>query len=230
MDQLIKEVRILERLEEDRFTLWFTDSALPTEDKKERKKKRKRDEQEETTITEVLETPSASQSKKEKKEKRRKMENAAKDTLIPSTPAETSLTRSKTSPKPHVFSTPSALPTNAEATAFLAKHSITIHTPPNVPQVTPIINFSQLDIPSDLRSSFDGFREPTPIQACTWPPALEGRDVVGIAETGRYVSKFISSTGLMSDIVEKPLHSESQHCLAWSNQPLKAPEHRLCLF
>ncbi|KAG1845107.1 P-loop containing nucleoside triphosphate hydrolase protein [Suillus subalutaceus] len=26
--------------------------------------------------------------------------------------------------------------------------------------------------------------EPTPIQACTWPPALKGKDVVGIAETG----------------------------------------------
>ncbi|KAF8807177.1 DEAD-domain-containing protein [Phlegmacium glaucopus] len=109
------------------------------------------------------------------------MENATEDTtLTSSTPVEGSSTPLKTSPKPQISSTPS----NAETTTFLAKHSITIHTPPNTSQVTPIINFSQLDIPSDLKSSFDGFKEPTPIQACTWPPALEGRDVVGIAETG----------------------------------------------
>ncbi|KIM48453.1 hypothetical protein M413DRAFT_16361 [Hebeloma cylindrosporum] len=50
--------------------------------------------------------------------------------------------------------------------------------------VTPIVNFSQLSVPAELSSTFAGFKEPTPIQACTWPPALEGRDVVGIAETG----------------------------------------------
>ena len=156
----------------------------PTEDKKEeKKKKRKRDEQDETTIAEA---PNTSESKKEKKEKkkRRKVEDAAQDTPTSSTPVETSSTPSKSSSKPQISSTLSV----TEATAFLAKHSITIHTPSKVPQVTPIINFSQLDIPSDLRSSFDGFKEPTPIQACTWPPALEGRDVVGIAETGRYRS------------------------------------------
>ena len=112
------------------------------------------------------------------------MENVAEDALVSSTPAEVSSTPSETSTKVQTSPAPSA----AEAAAFLAKHSITIHTPPNVPQVTPIINFSQLDIPSSLRSSFNGFKEPTPIQACTWPPALEGRDVVGIAETGRYIS------------------------------------------
>lgn len=53
-----------------------------------------------------------------------------------------------------------------------------------MPSVTPIVNFSQLSVPAELSSTFAGFKEPTPIQACTWPPALEGRDVVGIAETG----------------------------------------------
>ncbi|KAJ7795691.1 P-loop containing nucleoside triphosphate hydrolase protein [Mycena olivaceomarginata] len=48
----------------------------------------------------------------------------------------------------------------------------------------PILKFDQLAIPSELRSCFKGFSAPTPIQACTWPPALLGRDVVGIAETG----------------------------------------------
>ncbi|KAI1781689.1 hypothetical protein LXA43DRAFT_1069886 [Ganoderma leucocontextum] len=43
----------------------------------------------------------------------------------------------------------------------------------------------KLNIDPKLRAAFNGFNEPTPIQACSWPPDLEGRDVVGIAETGR---------------------------------------------
>lgn len=171
--------KFVESSEQRRLTFWFADSIPPTENK-EKKKKRKHDEQEEA------EPPSTSESKRERKEKKKrmKMEIAAQDTLTSSSLVEASSTPSKSSPKPQISSTPSL----AEATAFLTKHSITINTPANVPQFTPIINFSQLDIPSDLRSSFDGFKEPTPIQACTWPPALDGRDVVGIAETGRYTS------------------------------------------
>ncbi|KAF6766275.1 P-loop containing nucleoside triphosphate hydrolase protein [Ephemerocybe angulata] len=51
--------------------------------------------------------------------------------------------------------------------------------------VSPIVSFSQLEaLPEQLRAAFKGFKEPSPIQACTWPPALAGKDVVGIAETG----------------------------------------------
>ena len=186
--------KICLKVEVAKIYLWFTDS---TEDKKEKKKKRKRDEQEGITLAEFPEIPSISESKKERKERkrRRKMEKSAtEDALTSLTPAEASYTPPTTSPEPQICST-----TSAEITAFLAEHSITINTPPNVPQVTPIINFSQLDIPSDLRSSFDGFKEPTPIQACTWPPALEGRDVVGIAETGRYAFNFTSPARLYLD-------------------------------
>lgn len=79
----------------------------------------------------------------------------------------------------------SAQPSPTELSEFLVKHSITIITPPSVEKPTPIISFSQLDIPDQLRTAFSGFKEPTPIQACTWPPGLKGHDVVGIAETGR---------------------------------------------
>ena len=185
--------------------LWLADS---TEDRKKKKKRKRDGKEEETIIPEVLEAPSTSESKKERKEKkkRRKMESAAENI----TTAELSSSPSKTSPNLQISSTPSA----AEAAAFLVKHSITIHTPPNVPEVTPIINFSQLDIPLDLRSSFDGFKEPTPIQACTWPPALDGRDVVGIAETGRYHTlNFTPLTSFTCDVVEKLLRSEFQRCL-----------------
>ena len=77
----------------------------------------------------------------------------------------------------------------AEAKAFLQKHSITLHAPQGVPTITPVINFLQLDVPPEIQSVFAGFKEPTPIQACIWPPALDGKDVVGIAETGRSVRR-----------------------------------------
>ncbi|KAF8736639.1 hypothetical protein AX14_014212 [Amanita brunnescens Koide BX004] len=77
-----------------------------------------------------------------------------------------------------------AKPSSTEVSEFLVKHGITIDTPPGVQSPTPIISFSQLHIPDQLRTAFAGFKEPTPIQACTWPPGLEGHDVVGIAETG----------------------------------------------
>jgi ATP-dependent RNA helicase DBP3 len=50
--------------------------------------------------------------------------------------------------------------------------------------VIPVTSFEQLDIPESLKVAFKDFKEPTPIQASAWPPALEGHDVVGIAETG----------------------------------------------
>ncbi|KAF8554540.1 DEAD-domain-containing protein [Imleria badia] len=70
------------------------------------------------------------------------------------------------------------------ASAFLTKHSITIHTPPSLLPVIPVISFDQLQVPEALKVAFKDFKEPTPIQACAWPPALQGHDVVGIAETG----------------------------------------------
>jgi ATP-dependent RNA helicase DBP3 len=35
-----------------------------------------------------------------------------------------------------------------------------------------------------LRPYLASFTDPTPIQACSWPPLFQGKDVVGIAETG----------------------------------------------
>ncbi|PPQ90472.1 hypothetical protein CVT25_014990 [Psilocybe cyanescens] len=142
------------------------DSAVVSEDS-DKKKKRKRDEQDAAAA-------STSESKKEKKQRKKQKKEESSAT---STPAESSSTPS------NVASTSSAA-SPGDAAAFLAKHSVTITCPPGVPDVTPIISFTQLNVPAELQTSFKGFKEPTPIQACTWPPALEGRDVVGIAETG----------------------------------------------
>jgi ATP-dependent RNA helicase DBP3 len=66
--------------------------------------------------------------------------------------------------------------------AFLQNHSITIHS--DIP-VVPLLSFADLDIHPHLSAAFKGFESPTPIQACTWPPAFQRKDVIGIAQTGR---------------------------------------------
>jgi len=160
---------------------------------KKKRKKRKREEGDKADPDSHLEPQvdtSTSGSKKEKKEKkkRRKEETLATSTETAATAGPSSPTSKEPSHSRPItgssFSVTAAASPD-EANAFLTKHSVTITTPPSVPQVVPVIRFSQLDVPAEIQSSFAGFKEPTPIQACTWPPALDGRDVVGIAETGR---------------------------------------------
>lgn len=77
----------------------------------------------------------------------------------------------------------------AEIQAFLAEEQVSISSDsaPLTPASTlrPILRFDFLP-PSKLiaKNPFATFTKPTPIQASSWPFALSGRDVIGIAETG----------------------------------------------
>ncbi|KAG1809934.1 P-loop containing nucleoside triphosphate hydrolase protein [Suillus plorans] len=134
-------------------------------------KKRKRD-----GAQEIDSADKPSPSKKHKKKKHdREAETPSADATMTSQQPSSATPSSQPSTK---------LCSPAEGEAFLEKHNITISTQTNSDAVVPVISFDQLDIPDGLRSAFTGFNEPTPIQACTWPPALKGKDVVGIAETG----------------------------------------------
>jgi ATP-dependent RNA helicase DBP3 len=63
---------------------------------------------------------------------------------------------------------------------YLATNAITL-----IPQLyPPQLDISALPISDLLRPFLKKFTNPTPIQACSWPPLLASRDVVGIAETG----------------------------------------------
>lgn len=155
------------------------EEANTTESKTKEKKKRKKDTNSgESPRPQEEQQQEASNSKKEKKEKRKRMKELA---AAASDPAPKNAPPAVSAPAP------------SDAEAFLQKHSVTIHVPEGTGEVTPVLSFDQLDVPADLRSAFAGFKEPTPIQACSWPPSLEGRDVVGIAETGRQAMCFIIS-------------------------------------
>lgn len=144
--------------------------AAEASSSKKDKKKRKKDSEPAQGESEEP-APSEVKPPKEKKHKKDKKDKKSKETVVSAEPVASS----------------STAPSSSDAEAFLKKHEVTLHVPDGVPTPTPILSFKQLDIPAELRAAFDGFKEPTPIQACSWPPALEGRDVVGIAETGRYV-------------------------------------------
>ncbi|CAI9777327.1 unnamed protein product [Fraxinus pennsylvanica] len=67
--------------------------------------------------------------------------------------------------------------------SYRCRHDITV-TGDNVPQ--PFTSFEATGFPSEiLREVYNaGFSTPTPIQAQSWPIALQGSDVVAIAKTG----------------------------------------------
>lgn len=51
--------------------------------------------------------------------------------------------------------------------------------------VGPILSFDSLPFDAASKKAFFGsFKEPSPIQASTWPYLFNGRDVIGVAETG----------------------------------------------
>ncbi|KAL2173034.1 P-loop containing nucleoside triphosphate hydrolase protein [Thermothelomyces heterothallicus CBS 202.75] len=71
-----------------------------------------------------------------------------------------------------------------EIQEYLKKHEISISDPSDA-KLRPVIQFSHLPSSTLLSENpFASFTAPTPIQAASWPFALSGRDVIGIAETG----------------------------------------------
>ncbi|XP_017609102.1 DEAD-box ATP-dependent RNA helicase 46 isoform X2 [Gossypium arboreum] len=72
---------------------------------------------------------------------------------------------------------------NLSGDAYRRQHEITV-TGDEVPQ--PFSSFESTGFPSELLREVHnaGFSAPTPIQAQSWPIALQGRDIVAIAKTG----------------------------------------------
>lgn len=70
-----------------------------------------------------------------------------------------------------------------EIQAYLKKHTIEI-TVPDKHNIAPITRFEALNVNADIKAELSNFKEPSPIQAASWPYLLAGKDVVGIAETG----------------------------------------------
>ncbi|KAK0208014.1 P-loop containing nucleoside triphosphate hydrolase protein [Desarmillaria ectypa] len=134
---------------------------------KKEKKKKKPKSSEEPLPGQTADSSSA--DKKEKKKKRKRDEVSSENVDASEQPIKETKKATK------VENTT----TESDITTFLTTNNITC-----TPSITPYLTFAQLPIPDNLRMPLTRFPAPTPIQACAWPPAFEGHDVVGIAETG----------------------------------------------
>ena len=188
--------------------------GVSASDKKEKKNKdKKRKDREEISGESIIrgEESGAEKQKKNKDDKKRKVENGevaqpdpatldaptAVEAATLSTPSEAPTGLSKKQQKKLAraaeaeAAAAAAGPSSSEPlikpeaftsahNEYLATNAITL-----LPQLyPPQLNIAALPISDALRPFLKKFTNPTPIQACSWPPLLASRDVVGIAETG----------------------------------------------
>ena len=176
------------------------DVAADTSSKKDKKdKKRKRAEGESGDVESA--ERSDKKEKKDKKKKEKRADNGVTPSTVESTPIATPAESSSTSiteeplskkalkklAKAAAASTSTAAAQLVQPSSFTGEHNAYLKThnitllPPLYP---PHLTIPTLPIPAPLLQYLTKFPSPTPIQACSWPALLGGRDVVGIAETG----------------------------------------------
>ncbi|KAJ9118735.1 hypothetical protein QFC22_003956 [Naganishia vaughanmartiniae] len=147
--------------------------VIATDEGDKKKKKSKKSKNGEVEVTTAAEPAVEVKEKKEKKDKKDKKDKKSKKDVSEDTVASTSSTTS----------TPSledACASQAESDAFLATHNITLK--PSTYRL--FLDFAKLPINPAFRPYLKDYKQPTPIQAASWPKLFAGDDVVGIAETG----------------------------------------------
>ncbi|CAK0880227.1 unnamed protein product, partial [Prorocentrum cordatum] len=92
----------------------------------------------------------------------------------------------------------------AEVMQWRKANNMTV-TGTNAPN--PIITYEETGFPQYMLDSFrrQGFQKPTPIQSQGWAPAMQGRDVVGIAKTGSGKTLAFGIPGLLHIAAQPPL-------------------------
>ncbi|KAI9324404.1 P-loop containing nucleoside triphosphate hydrolase protein [Zopfochytrium polystomum] len=77
-----------------------------------------------------------------------------------------------------------ALP-QATIDSFFTSNNITVVSTGAAQHIPrPLLEFSYGNFPANLQSALSAFPKPTPIQAVSWAPVLQGHDLIGIAATG----------------------------------------------
>ncbi|KAJ9126018.1 RNA-dependent ATPase [Naganishia onofrii] len=155
-------------------------SAVTAADEGEKKKKKKKSKNGEAEVTNGAEAAAAvaveePKEKKEKKEKKDKKEKKSKKDVTEDSTAVASTSSTSSAP-----SLDDACASQAESDAFLATHNITLK--PSTYRL--FLDFAKLPINPAFRPYLKDYKQPTPIQAASWPKLFAGDDVVGIAETG----------------------------------------------
>lgn len=168
--------------------------ALKAEKKAKKEKKTE-------SSAEGADTEDKNENKAKKAAKKAKKEQADKEDSEKTKDSEDSAKKAKKSnkegnateeDKPPKEDKPEATPKPdaAAAQAYLTENGISIEVPEesNEKPPLPMLSFAELNPKLDarLKEQVDkqGYKQPTPIQACCWPALLQGSDVVGVAETG----------------------------------------------
>ncbi|WWC93083.1 uncharacterized protein L201_008048 [Kwoniella dendrophila CBS 6074] len=176
-----------------------------TEEPPKKKKKSKSSEESTETSTpaeaSIVAVDAAPVLSKKQQKKLAKAQAAASGTA---TPAETSASTSNSGSSSSTISTVF----NKEHEDYLKEQNITLE--PSV--YPPILSMKNLPINSKLQPFLDtkGFVKPTPIQTCSWPALLSGKDVIGIAETGSGKTLSFGLPGLNHVISLPPSGKKSQ--------------------
>jgi len=171
--------------------------------KKEKKEKKEKKQAKESVSTgddvsadNPVESESSEPKKKDKKAKKEKKVNGS-DNAVSEKPAVSEAPTdgdqvNGTEQTPGSYKQLPALDAvpETEIQTFLAEEQIVISggsssTSPSAATLRPILRFDFLPRSKLVaKDPFASFTKPTPIQASSWPFALSGRDVIGIAETG----------------------------------------------
>jgi ATP-dependent RNA helicase DBP3 len=135
----------------------------------------------------VKEDPAAKAARKAEKAERKLLKKAKSQIVADSTTVAVSTTLTDSAVGGGSYIPCADLTSLAQSTVdkFLTENFINITDPTSQALLRPIIDFSYLPITDPAqRAPFKNFKNPTPIQAASWPFLLAGRDVIGVAETG----------------------------------------------
>jgi ATP-dependent RNA helicase DBP3 len=220
-------------------------------DKKDKKKSKKTDDS--ALLTEETATPTedgdseqvesaptkTKKDKKDKKEKKDKKKNKASKTTEPeqAEPSSNGKTNGETvtsgkSRSPYSYSQTealSALP-QSDIDKFLAEKEITItDSTTSESAFRPILEFNQLPTSTLLsKKPFGSFTAPTPIQSASWPYALSGRDVVGVAETGSGKT-YAFSVPCIESLLSSSKLKKSKGSVAYARAVVVSPTRELAM-
>lgn len=144
-------------------------------------KKRSRDQDEDDVLKIEKKKKKDKKEKKEKKDKKDKSEKKDKKDKKDKSEKKEKKEKETKSEEPAPSST--ASPTQAQVDDFLKTNFIAIEDPDH-DSTKPILSFDQMNIDKRILKVLSQFPTPTPIQSASWPYLVNGRDIVGVAETG----------------------------------------------
>ncbi|RKU40828.1 RNA-dependent ATPase [Coniochaeta pulveracea] len=113
---------------------------------------------------------------------------------------------------------------------FLKEKEVTVSDPiaQNTP-LRPVLEFGQLP-QTTLQSKnwYKSYTAPTPIQAASWPFALSGRDVVGVAETGSGKTMAFS-VPIVESLLRSPKAKKSSRDVTYPRAVIVSPTRELAM-